>query len=125
MSCKRLKAKETLFLYGKNSVWERIKSNPRSIRNIFLGRDFSDKNVLKDIKNKKIKVRYLSKQDFFKKRNFAANQGIIAEVKSFEYVNFDDLIFDSINKNVSILCLDHIYDPQNLGSLLRTSACFG
>lgn len=50
------------------------------------------------------------------------HQGYIAILKDFKYYTMLDLLLD--NPNI-VLILDHIHDPQNFGSIIRTSNAFG
>ena len=50
------------------------------------------------------------------------HQGIALRVGTFPYVGFDQIVQDvKENDQATILLLDHIEDPQNVGSLLRTA----
>jgi len=113
-----------MFLYGKNSSLERIRNNPKSIRKIYLDNNFDDFAILKEIKNKKIPTQYLSDKKMQKIKASSNLQGIVAEIEPFKYTDFDDLIFDETNKP-TLIFLDRIFDPQNLGAILRTTACLG
>lgn len=55
------------------------------------------------------------------------HQGIIAYMKPYEYLSVQDLLEDTMkSKKVPFfLMLDHLQDPQNLGSLLRTACAVG
>jgi len=116
--------KQSLFLYGKNSVFERLKNNPRTIRKIFLKSDFSLPEAEKLIKINKITAERLSQDKLWRIKPVSCG-GIIAEVESFQYSYFEDLIAKPKAKNLSLIFLDRIFDPQNLGAIIRTAACFG
>jgi 23S rRNA (guanosine2251-2'-O)-methyltransferase len=111
-----------MILYGKNSVLERLKTNPKTIKNIFLEEGFSNKEIEELIKKNNIKLAYLSKNEFKKINPIAKLGGIVAKISDFEYADFDDLIKDS--KKILIF-LDRVCDPQNLGAIIRNCACFG
>lgn len=110
-----------MFLYGKNSVIERLKASPKTIHTIFLEETFKDLSIEKLIASKNIPLKRLQKDKLLKLKPTQHLQGIIAEVDNFKYSDFDDL---SDSPNVLIF-LDRIYDPQNLGAIMRTAACFG
>ena len=52
-------------------------------------------------------------------------QGVVAQVEEFKYADFDDLLSQAKERNLSFIFLDRIFDPQNLGAIIRTTACFG
>ena len=56
-----------------------------------------------------------------------AHQGVAASAAAVAYADFDELV-DSLARRpgpVRVLVLDHIQDPQNLGSLLRSAEASG
>ena len=46
-------------------------------------------------------------------------------LEDFKYTDFDELLYSLDGKKTSFICLDSISDPHNLGSIIRTAACFG
>ncbi len=114
-----------MLLYGKNSVFERLKANPKSIRKIFLQDDFSAPHIESLMKARNIPVSRVSEKEIYKIKRADNLQGIIAEINQFSYVPFDEIISKTSQKRLSLICLDSISDPQNLGAIIRTLACFG
>ena len=112
-------------LYGKNSVLERIKTNPNSIRKIFLQNNFNMPFIEKLIKVNRIPTERLSSTKLARIKRAENLQGIIAQINRFEYTYFDNLLTSEQNKQLTLIFLDRIYDPQNLGAIIRTAACFG
>lgn len=114
-----------MFLYGKNSVLQRLKQNPKSIKKIFLDQDFSDSSIIGEAKRNKIHINQLSRNELLRIKRTDNPQGIIAEVDKFSYIPFKYLLEKSKQENLSLIFLDSISDPQNLGAIIRTTACFG
>jgi 23S rRNA (guanosine2251-2'-O)-methyltransferase len=110
-----------MFLYGKNSVLERLKINPKSIKKIFLDDNFNLSDIEKLIEINNIPAVRISANELGKIKHADNLQGIIAKIDKFEYTPFEDLL----NKDLTLIFLDRIYDPQNLGAIIRTTACFG
>ncbi|MDD4955143.1 MAG: 23S rRNA (guanosine(2251)-2'-O)-methyltransferase RlmB [Candidatus Omnitrophica bacterium] len=114
-----------MYLYGKNSVSERLKKNPQTIHAVYMEDKFADDDIEKLIKLNNITAKKLP-QDKLTKIKFSSNlQGILAQVDNFKYSDFDELLTEGLAKNETIIFLDRVYDPQNLGAIMRNSACFG
>lgn len=118
-------SKVSTLLYGKNSVLQRLKRNPKSIRKIFLNENFDDAYILTIVTRKKIPIIRLSRNEFSRVKKADNLQGIVAEVEKYSYIPFKELLVDSLDKKTTLIFLDSISDPQNLGSIIRTAACFG
>jgi len=117
--------KNTMFLYGKNSVRERLRNNPKSIRKIYLQDNFGDQHIIGIIKSKKIQFIRLPENKFLRIKRADRLQGIVAEIDKFEYLDFKELLNTAGEKKLSLIFLDSLNDPHNLGSIMRTLACFG
>lgn len=114
-----------MLLYGKNSVYERLKSDPKSINKILLQDNFKNPQIEELIKKNKITVERLSISQLSSIKRAPNLQGIIAKSDDFKYFSFDDLLSYPDEKKLTLIFLDRVYDPQNLGSIIRTAACFG
>ncbi len=114
-----------MFLYGKNSVFERLKVNPQSIKKIFLEENFSAPHIEELIKSKKIIVKRVSKRELSRIKHADSLQGIVASVERFDYADLEDLLNRHKDEQLSLIFLDRVFDPQNLGAIIRTTACFG
>jgi len=118
-------AKNSMYLYGKNSVLERLKANPKSIRKIFLQDNFDAAHIINMIKSKNIAVERVSERRLFGIKRADRLQGIVAEVNKFQYAPFKELLEKAKSKQLSFIFLDNLNDPHNLGSIMRTAACLG
>lgn len=118
-------AKNSMYLYGKNPVLERLKADPESIRRIFLQKNFNAPHISEVIKAAGIPVKRVTEKELTGIKRADRLQGIVAEVGRFRYMDFKDLLSASADKNLSLIFLDSINDPHNLGSIIRILACFG
>ena len=112
-------------IYGRNSVSERLKADARSVKSLLLDKDQELREFERLAKSKGITVRYFNGREFEKiSRNIRA-QGVIAEVEDFKYSDLEEVLSQHTERPPGILFLDNLNDPQNLGNILRTAACFG
>lgn len=118
-----------MIIYGRNPLAEFIKSSPGMIEEIFyIGRTNNRElnNILELSKRNRIKTTDLTKSRIDKLCNTTKHQGIAARIRDFGYTDVKTIINRRDNKNdrSCIIILDHIEDPQNFGSILRTANYF-
>ncbi len=117
-------ARNRMHLYGKNSVVERLKINPKSIRQIYVQDNFKDTQIVDLIKSKKVPMRIVGERELERTKRADRLQGIVAEIEQYQYTPFNDLLKTGIDKQLSFIFLDSLNDPHNLGSIMRIAACF-
>jgi 23S rRNA (guanosine2251-2'-O)-methyltransferase len=118
-------AKNYMLLYGKNPVLERLRANPQTIRKVFLAQKFSEPEVLKLIEKRGVEVERLTADQLAKKRPAKDLQGIFARIDKFQYADLDNLLERAEGERRTLIFLDRVNDPHNLGVVIRTTACFG
>lgn len=108
------------YIYGKNSCLSLIKKRKDFI-NVFIQKNYLDKKILNELEKNHIKFEYKERKILDKLTNNANHQGIVIEIKGYEYLSLDEL-FESIKdvKNPLLLMLDGVEDPHNLGAILRS-----
>ena len=108
-----------MLVYGKN-IAERILKDEKlleKIKFIYIDEVFLKKNGYLFSKNLKSKIKIKQKRELDNLAN-GVHQGIIIDMEDYNYTSFSDLL----NKECkSILILDHILDPHNLGAIIRTA----
>ncbi len=113
-------------LYGKNPVIERLKANPKSIRKILIAEEHED---LAYVRQKGTQWGIMvAVVPYTKIQKYAHNlntQGILADVDDTVYVDFPDLLPKAFDKKRTIIFLDNLTDPQNLGGIIRTCGSLG
>lgn len=114
-----------MFLFGRNSVLERFKANPASIKNILIEKDFKDPRIMEMAVSLKIPVKIVSDKELSKLNRAERVPGIIAEIEGFRYASFSDLIERKEASRRTFIFLDGVTDPQNLGAVIRITACLG
>lgn len=110
-------------LYGKRSVIERLCSGPKSVRKVYIQEGLSRPDVVNLARKHHVSVDVLQLRRFSQLAGNVHTQGVMAEVDVFHYHDFDEVIGQEVKP--TLICLDRINDPQNLGVILRNCACFG
>ena len=109
-------------IYGRNPIREAIRA--KRIKKIYLSSSFSHEEILQMIKDNHLPVFYKNNNELDKMVD-GVHQGIIAEIKDYEYYSLE-YILDSANKKEKpvIVMLDGINDTHNLGAILRSADVF-
>ena len=106
-----------MYIYGKNSVMESLKKK-EEIKKVFLSSHFHEPEIQKLLNNQNVHIVDKNKLDQMVKGN---HQGIIAEVKDYEYASLEELL----EENAFLVILDHLEDPHNFGAIIRTCEAAG
>ena len=113
-----------MYIYGKNVAREKLRSKEDIFR-VFLSRKFHDEEILKCIRDQKIKTTFLDSQVMDRKVS-GNHQGIILEIEEVPTYSLDCFLESVHDKNkVLIVMLDHLEDPHNFGAIIRTSEALG
>ena len=114
-------------IFGKNAVLEALTSGKREINKILIS-----KNIHSDIKINKIKelakekgiiFQFVAKEKFQQYSEYN-HQGIIAQISPIKYLELEEFILQP-KENSSLVILDGVEDPHNLGAIIRTCVCAG
>ena len=119
--------KSSFFIVGKHAVIEALKNPKRKVLRLFLTEDSKKtihrisprKNLLKD---QKIYFKTKKELDKYSKNEGIQHQGLIAEVEHLEQVDLKKFIQNKTNS--TLVCLDEITDPRNIGSIIRSATSF-
>ncbi len=113
-------------LYGKNPVLERLKANPKTILRIFVQEGHVDYGYIKKKALKwGIAVCSVPQTKMLKLSRSVNSQGVMAEVEDFQYADYHELLGLAEERKISLVFLDGLMDPQNLGAIIRSLACLG
>lgn len=107
-----------MIVYGKNVIKEAIFTK-RPIYQLYVDERMNDQNFLKFLKDKQIKYQEVSKDKLYQLAKDHVHQGVVADVKDYEYVLLEEVLSDS--KMQRFIILDGIEDPHNLGAIMRTA----
>jgi len=119
--------KRTFFIIGKHAVIEAMKNPNRKILRVFLTEE-SKKNIHRENQNhnllKDVKVYFKTKKelDKYTSNDDILHQGYVAEIEHLEDLSLKEFIKNK--SNLTLVCLNEVTDPRNIGSIIRSAASF-
>jgi len=115
------------WIYGKHAVLERLRLSGGGLEFVALAKGMkeADSNqVLKAAKDAKIPVQWHPRGWLNDKTGSDKHQGVAASTGAFKYSELIDLI-EASKPDSTLIVLDGIEDPGNLGAILRSAECAG
>ena len=105
-------------VFGKN-VFNELKDNVKSIKKVYIAKNFNDKEIIKFIQDNKISYSVTDPKNMDGMVE-GRHQGIIAIIDDYEYVDYKTMLGDNV-----VVMLDHLEDPHNFGAIIRTCEAAG
>ena len=122
--------KSSFLIAGKHAVTEALKNPNRNVLKVFLTED-SKKTLNKDYQNlnllKDIKLFYKTKKELDRlcSKDQISHQGLMAEIEHLAQTNLKDYIGSVEDRNnITLVALEEVTDPRNIGSIIRSAASF-
>jgi 23S rRNA (guanosine2251-2'-O)-methyltransferase len=115
------------WIYGKHAVLERLRLGGNALEFVALAKGMkeSDSNaILKAAKAANVRIQWHPRGWLNEKTGSDKHQGVAASTGAFKYVELIDLI-ESATPDSTVVALDGIEDPGNLGAILRSAECSG
>ena len=106
---------------------KRLRNPKRKVLRVFLTEE-SKKNIHRKSPNKNllddVKVYFKTKKelDKYSTKENLLHQGYVAEIEHFDKPILKEFIKEK--NNITLVCLDGVTDPRNIGSLIRSAASF-
>ena len=119
--------KSSFFIIGQHAVIEALRNPKRKVLRVFLTEE-SKKNIHRKSPKKNllhdVKVYFKTKKelDKYSTKENLLHQGYVAEIEHFEKPILKNFIKET--NNTTLVCLDGVTDPRNIGSLIRSAASF-
>ena len=119
------------WIYGRNPVVEVLQAERRTLSEVILPP--AEKNEADEIawirqtaRQMGLVVRTEDRRRLDQITHGGHHQGVAIKTTGYPYVGFDEILRDvEENENATVVVLDHLEDPQNVGAILRTAAAVG
>ncbi len=115
-------------LYGLHPVTEALRAGKRRIDQVLMAQERHDERLERlaaQCREAGIQVRREPREELTLAANTDAHQGVVAMVRTQEFLSIEDLFEHKPGTKISetrlVLALDGVEDPQNLGALLRVA----
>ena len=105
-------------VFGKN-VFNEVKDNVKSIKKVYVAKNFNDKEIIKFIQDNKIQYATMDSKKMDGMVD-GKHQGIIIVIDEYEYCDYREMFNDDV-----VVMLDHLEDPHNFGAIIRTCEAAG
>lgn len=113
------------WLYGRNAVNEALKAGRRRFHHLLLlstaGNDPRLDAIQERARQRGVTFERVDRETIDRAVPDVNHQGVVAFASPYPYAN-SGLLDDA---SMSMLALDHLVDPQNVGTLLRAAEAFG
>ncbi len=117
-------------LYGRHAVLEALRAGRRRARRVFLAAGARERGTVVEIidlaRQRGIPVQRVRRSEL-DRLGVTDHQGVALEASLYPYVTLVDVLAaaESRGEPPFLLLLDHVQDPQNVGTLLRTAEAVG
>ena len=119
------------WIYGRNPVEEALAAGRRTCSEIILPPANTDEDeqlqrIRDEARARRLVVRTMEREQLDKLTRFGHHQGVALKTTGYPYVGLEDILSAVENdENALVVILDHLEDPQNVGSILRTACAIG
>src|SRR5205823_8499096 len=119
---------DTRHLFGFHAVIARLRAQPQSVRDLYVGNSRHDRRVRELIERAEtagVEVHAVDEARLAALAGTDKHQGVVAVVAGgAAHRTFDDVL-ENLSEPALLLVLDGITDPHNLGACLRSGDAFG
>ncbi|HEX7101756.1 MAG TPA: 23S rRNA (guanosine(2251)-2'-O)-methyltransferase RlmB [Nitrolancea sp.] len=120
------RATRSEFLYGRNAVIEALRGS-RTHQKLYVAdgaeRQERVETLLSDARTANVPTVRLRVNELERLAGSVNHQGVVLETSGYPYASLSTILEDPERRPIVIL--DHVQDPQNLGTLFRTAEAIG
>ena len=118
-------------LYGRNAVREALRAQRRTFQRLLVSSGAQEAGTLGEVvklaEKIGVPVERVDRHDLDRRLREANHQGVALECSDYPYVDLEECLSlaDERGEPALLLMLDHLQDPQTVGTLLRTAEVVG
>jgi 23S rRNA (guanosine2251-2'-O)-methyltransferase len=118
-------------LYGRNAVREALRAKRRTLQRLLVSAGAQEAGTLGEVvklaEKSEVPVARVDRRELDKRLAGANHQGVALECGDYPYAELDECLAlaEQRGEPALLLMLDHLQDPQNVGTLLRTAEVVG
>jgi len=118
-------------LYGRNAVREALRAQRRTLQRLMVSSGAQEAGTLGEVvklaEKAGVPVERVDRHELDRQLREANHQGVALECGDYPYVELEDCLAlaEERDEPALLLMLDHLQDPQNVGTLLRTAEVVG
>lgn len=119
------------WIYGRNPVEEALAAGRRTCSELILPPAGASENdqlqrIRDEALSRRIVVRTMDRDQLDRLTHFGHHQGVALKTTGYPYVGLEEVVAScEADENALVVVLDHLEDPQNVGSILRTACAVG
>lgn len=118
-------------LYGRNAVREALRAGRRTTQRLLVSAGAQEAGTLGEVvklaEKLGVTVARVDRRELDRRLPGANHQGLALECGDYPYAELEDCLTlaEERGESALLLLLDHLQDPQNVGTLLRTAETVG
>jgi len=119
------------WIYGRNPVEEALAAGRRTASEIILPPADQDEDeqlqrIRDEAHSRRLVIRTMDRDGLDRLTRFGHHQGVALKTTGYPYVGLEEILHEvEEDENALVVILDHLEDPQNVGSILRTACAVG
>ena len=113
----------TRILAGRRSILEALRGHT-SIRRIYVETQRVDEELEGALRARRLSVAARPRAELDQLANGVRHQGVVAIADDYRFCEVEDLLADR-HQPLTLVALDQITDPQNLGAIIRSAVTLG
>jgi len=117
--------KEKIYIYGKHALAEALASKPEVVQKVFAADGALDSKLIEQLAARGVGISSMKEQKGVMAD--AVHQGVIAVINPSKLLlSLEDFLPTlEVTPYTSLVLLDELQDPQNVGAIIRSAAAFG